>query len=168
MAFATSRTLAQRNRCAILNCVIANLGEYLKDMLHWHGLPFHDVFIAFAKQIVVVNSLHRIVFKQMLWVVIGIVEGRLTKAMPRSGPIIGMQIGRQLSMQFSDVSNGAIEVAKCLDSKNPRMVTRALGRHKAASVKIMSKEQFISLSGPDGTKIGQDLSINFGAIMRDG
>ena len=46
-----------------------------------------------------------------------------------------------------------------------RHTSRKLWRYRAAAQEAMANRMFLSLAGPDGTKMGADLSIQMGALM---
>ena len=50
---------------------------------------------------------------------------------------------------------------------NHRHTRRELGRHFEATAKVMHDSQFVSTSGPDGSKIGTDFAVQ-NTVLMDG
>jgi hypothetical protein len=102
------------------------------------------------------------VFKQVLWQVNYVIEKKLTS------PVFTRTVRavkRELSRAYSDVPAATVQATPCWDPSNWRHVERELGRHQAACQKIYANEQVLSICGPDGTKVGTDLSITMAAFL---
>ena len=100
--------------------------------------------------------------KQVLLTLCGKVGGRLAK-----GSTIRDSTGvcRRLTGGISQpalLTPGGVPV---YDRKNVRHRHRELGRYLAATKDATQNEQFLSVCGPDGSKIGTSLSLTVAAVM---
>ena len=59
----------------------------------------------------------------------------------------------------------AVEQTPIYIAGDPRHTSRELGRYDAAAAKMVANKQFLSISGPDGTKVGTDFAVFLGAVM---
>ena len=128
-----------------------------------HGHDFKSAFVTLCKMCSAARTgLLLAIFKQCLWQVVYLVEKTLT-SLARTRDIGTLM--RQPSRTYSDVDASTVSETPCWDAKNHRHVERELCRHLQASQRALAKETCLSLCGPDGTKVGTDLSINLAALM---
>ena len=133
-------------------------------LLELDGLEFEDFFIRLV--MLVLNNkktdLAVRVASQMIWQVIQIAEDKLcstSRYLGKDG------VKRELQPVASDVSIAAADVQNIWNAENWRHTSRELWRYREASRTAMDNPLFVSLAGPDGTKVGTDLAIQMAAIM---
>ena len=75
-------------------------------------------------------------------------------------------VRRHLSSVPSDVDLGDVPARRMILNKSNRHFTnRELGRYQNAGTAVLRNEQFISMAGPDGTKMTSKLPISMAALM---
>jgi hypothetical protein len=141
-------------------------GENGKDcqlIMEFHGKPFDLFFTALCCACAGRRSgLILSIYKQLLWATSVLIEKKVTS---RSTTRTIRACKRELSRAYSDVDVEDVQVTKCWDARNPRHVERQLGCHQLAAQRMFEPEQFLSICGPDGSKVGTDLAINMAAVL---
>ena len=61
-------------------------------------------------------------------------------------------------------SVGGVVATNIWDRKNRRHVTSELYRYKTVTNQVMEHSQYVSMSGPDGTKVGTGYSVLGSAV----
>ena len=104
---------------------------------------------------------------QILWQVCQVVERKCCAGVTR------LRFGctrRQLRKTLSDASAASAtsvkpaKVAMITNTKNPRHMIRELWRYQQACKETMAEPMFLSVGGPDGTKVGTDLSLQVAVV----
>ena len=57
-----------------------------------------------------------------------------------------------------------VSLADAYDAKNKRHVDRELMRYVTAGRRVLNNAQFLTMSGPDDTKVGTDFCVAMAAI----
>lgn len=102
------------------------------------------------------------VASQLLWQVSKLAEDKLGKAAV-SKNLDGTR--RVLRAMASDISVDGCSAPKVYDPNNWRHTSRELHRYREACRREFGTPQFVSMAGPDGTKVGTDLSIQIGVLL---
>ena len=127
------------------------------------GSPFHTLYIEISRIALkqcspLVSSLQR----QLVW----FTSRQLDQRLSSNQPVLS---SRCLKRVFSNTSNAGrgkpTTLAPILNKSNGYSTTKELSRYLRAAIDEMEPAQFISLSGPDGTKITPQLSIVLAAVM---
>ena len=107
------------------------------------------------------TSMFVVLFKQLVWGLVNIIESKLMKC---PSLVDDYTHSRPLDRMPSDIDSIVISDKPIYDPKNKRHTTKELCRYIAASKFHFHGAQFLTFGGPDGSKIGTDLSLVVGAI----
>ena len=130
----------------------------------YEGITFEQLFIDLILECLNLNSKGELIVRiasQLLWQVSSCIEGRLCTAV-HSASSDGSR--RPLRPIPSDVSAGPPESATVWSAENKRHTARELWRYQEACRTATQNAMFVSVAGPDATKIGTDLNIQVACI----
>ena len=102
------------------------------------------------------------VVAHLLWQVASLAENKFAR---RSAYVGHDGVPRVLQPRPSDAVLAPVELAPCWDPGNRRHTHRELFRYREATQMAFDKSQFISMGGPDGTKVGTELALQAAVIM---
>ena len=128
-----------------------------------HGQPFKAAFFqlvaaAYSSK----EDMFMVFVGQLLMAVTAAVEAKFLTRLP---PLELTGQRRQTRRFASDVSNTAAEHVMMYDAKNSRHTRREIERLLRAQQRLFKTCQYLSLSGPDASKIGTDSNVFIAAAM---